>query len=364
MTEPIRLERGVLAEVEPPAGTLVRTSDVDEASAAISQAYAPNKLQIAGRPSRFEMRLWTNGMPGLDFGYVELGTDVRLYAPPPRYYVVVLAGVGHVRVGQRQDSVLATGGRAVVVSPDEPVFFEDWSQDCRLVTARFEPAALENMLASLLGRAPATPLRFAIQLDLDGPRASSFLRTLQLLRSESGRPDGMMTDPVMAGSLAGLAMTGLLRGQPHNYSDELSGPERRVAPASIRNALELIEEKAADIVSVADLATAAGLSVRALEEGFRRHVGKPPMTYLREFRLAQIHAELTAAEPEATTASAIARRWGFHHYGRFAASYSARYGSSPAEILRRPAKPAPTVLPSGLGNATACASSAPHRPIR
>ncbi|MFC5951559.1 helix-turn-helix domain-containing protein [Pseudonocardia lutea] len=215
--------------------------------------------------------------------------------------------------------------------------------------------------------APAGPcrsLRFAIQLDLDGPHAGLFLRTLQLLWSESGRPDGMMTDPVMAGSLAGLAMTGLLRGQPHNYSDELSGPERRVAPASIRNALELIEEKAADIVSVADLAAAAGLSVRDLEEGFRRHVGKPPMSYLREFRLAQIHAEPTAAEPEATTASAIARRWGFHHHGRFAASYSARYGSSPAEILRRPAEPAPTVLPSGLGNATACASSAPHRRIR
>ncbi|WP_425438581.1 hypothetical protein [Pseudonocardia oroxyli] len=79
----------------------MRTSDVDEASAAISRAYAPNTLQIAGRPSRFEMRRWTAGMPGVEFGYVELGTDVRLYAPPPRYHVVVLAGVGHVRVGQR-----------------------------------------------------------------------------------------------------------------------------------------------------------------------------------------------------------------------------------------------------------------------
>ncbi|MEU7811598.1 AraC family transcriptional regulator [Pseudonocardia sp. NPDC049154] len=338
MTEPVRPTRSVLADVKPPAGNLVRTSDVDEASAAISQAYAPNKLQIAGRPGRFDMRLWTNGMPGLDFGYVELGTDVRLYAPPPRYYVVVLAGVGYVRIGQRQDSVLATCGRGVVVSPDEPVFFEDWSQDCRLVTARFEPAALENVLASLLGRAPVEPLRFAIQLDLNGPRGGPFLRTLQLLRSELGRPDGMTTDPVMAGGLAGLAMTGLLRGQTHNYSDELSGSERREAPASIRNAIELIEEKAAEIVSVADLAAAAGLSVRALEEGFRRHVGKPPMAYLREFRLAQIHADLGASEPESTTASAVARRWGFNHYGRFTASYSARYGVSPAETLRRPRK--------------------------
>ena len=156
--------------MQPPAGSLVRTSDLDEASAAISEAYAPHKLQIAGRPSRFDMRLWTNGMPGLDFGYIQLGTDVRLYAPPPGYYIVVFAGVGHVRVGSGKDSVVASRGHGVLLSPREPVFFEDWSLDCRLVTARFEPAALERVLTSLLGSAPVEPLRFDLRMDLEAPR--------------------------------------------------------------------------------------------------------------------------------------------------------------------------------------------------
>lgn len=327
---------GVLAEVQPPAGALVHTSDLDEASAAISDAYAPHKLQIAGRPSRFDMRLWTNGMPGLDFGYIQLGTDVRLYAPPPGYYIVVFAGVGHVRVGSGKGAVMASRGRGVLVSPREPVFFEDWSQDCRLVTARFEPAALERVLASLLGRAPVEPLCFDLKMDLDAPRGGSFLRTLQLLRSELGRSDGMTTDPVMAGGLASLAMTALLRAQPHNYTDRMEATRRVEAPASIRNAIELIEAKAAEIISVTEVARAAGLSVRALEEGFHRHVGKPPMTYLREFRLAQVHSELQASDPDQTTVSAVARRWSFNHYGRFTATYSARYGVGPAETLRRP----------------------------
>ncbi|TCK26794.1 AraC family transcriptional regulator [Pseudonocardia endophytica] len=328
--------REILAGVAPPAGSLVHTSDLDEASAAISEAYAPNKLQIAGRPGRFDMRLWTNGMPGLDFGYVELGTDVRLYAPPPGYHVVVFAGVGHVRVGQRHGSVLASRGRGVVVSPRDPVFFEDWSPDCRLVTARFDPVAVEHVLGALLGRTPVEPIRFGTELDLDGPRGGSFLRTLQLLRSELDRPDGMTTDPVMAGSLANLAMTGLLRGQPHNYTDELSDAGRAGVPASIRNAREHIEAHAGEAISVIDVATAAGVSVRALEEGFRRHVGTPPMTYLREVRLARVHGELQGADPDQTTVSAVARRWGLHHYGRFTAAYHARYGVSPAETLRRP----------------------------
>lgn len=334
--EPDRPRGGdVLAGVQPPAGSLVRTDDLDEASAAISAAYAPHKLQIAGRPGRFDMRLWTNGMPGLDFGYVQLGTDVRLYAPPPGYYIVVLAGVGHVRIGSGRDAVVASRGRGVVISPREPVFFEDWSQDCRLVTARFEPVALERVLASLLGRAPLDPLRFDLRLDLDAPRGGALLRTLRLLRSELDRRDGMTTDPIMAGGLAGLAMTGLLRAQPHNYSDQLEGTRRVEPPASIRNAVELIEARSAEIVSVTEVADAAGLSVRALEEGFRRHVGKPPMTYLREFRLARVHTELQAADPGRTTVSAVARRCGFHHYGRFTATYGARYGVAPTETLRR-----------------------------
>ena len=72
----------------------------------------------------------------------------------------------------------------------------------------------------------------------------------------------MTADPVMAGGLASLAMTGLLRAQPHNYIDRLEDDQRVEGPASIRNAIALIETKAADIVSVTQLATAAGLSVR------------------------------------------------------------------------------------------------------
>jgi len=74
--------------------------------------------------------------------------------------------------------------------------------------------------------------------------------------------------------------------------------------------------------------------VRALDDGFQRYVGTPPMTYLRQVRMARAHAELFAADPELTTATAIARKWGFGHYGRFAADYARRFGRKPSETLR------------------------------
>jgi transcriptional regulator GlxA family with amidase domain len=60
----------------------------------------------------------------------------------------------------------------------------------------------------------------------------------------------------------------------------------------------------------------------------------PPMTYLRNLRLAQAHRALGAADFDATTVAQIAHDSGFVHLGRFAGAYRARYGISPSQTLR------------------------------
>jgi transcriptional regulator GlxA family with amidase domain len=86
--------------------------------------------------------------------------------------------------------------------------------------------------------------------------------------------------------------------------------------------------------TVADLAAVAGVSVRSLQESFRRYVGMPPMTYLRHLRLAHAHEQLRQADPALHSVTDIAHRAGFTHMGRFAADYRARYEVSPRETLR------------------------------
>jgi transcriptional regulator GlxA family with amidase domain len=88
------------------------------------------------------------------------------------------------------------------------------------------------------------------------------------------------------------------------------------------------------VASVTDLARRANTSVRSLEEGFRAHLGTTPMRYLRDVRLAHAHEALRRGDPEATTATAIAHRWGFNHYGRFASQYRVKFGRTPGETLR------------------------------
>jgi transcriptional regulator GlxA family with amidase domain len=67
---------------------------------------------------------------------------------------------------------------------------------------------------------------------------------------------------------------------------------------------------------------------------FRRHLDCTPMQYVRTVRLNHAHRDLQAGNRMTVTVAGIARRWGFAHTGRFAASYRSAYGQSPHATLR------------------------------
>jgi transcriptional regulator GlxA family with amidase domain len=106
-------------------------------------------------------------------------------------------------------------------------------------------------------------------------------------------------------------------------------------PRVIRRVIDAIEDEPDRPFSVADLAAIAGVSVRSLQEGFRRYVGCSPMAYLQSVRLTRAHDALQREDPARITVAAVAHRAGFTHLGRFATAYRARFGATPSETLRR-----------------------------
>ncbi|WP_420363411.1 AraC family transcriptional regulator [Curtobacterium aetherium] len=105
--------------------------------------------------------------------------------------------------------------------------------------------------------------------------------------------------------------------------------------ARLRAAVEYVHEHAAEPVSVSEVARAAGLSVRATQEAFQRHLGVTPMQYLQHVRLDHVRRELLHADVGTTAVQSVARRWGFAHLGRFSAAYRATFGEYPRNTLRR-----------------------------
>lgn len=116
----------------------------------------------------------------------------------------------------------------------------------------------------------------------------------------------------------------------------LSHGEPPSGPRAVHRAVDLIEGHPERPLSVSSLARQFGVSVRSLQEAFRRNLGVSPTAYLREIRLRRAHADLLAADPdEGLTVTDVAGRWGFAHLGRFSASYRERYGEPPSQTLRR-----------------------------
>ncbi|MEU1277367.1 helix-turn-helix transcriptional regulator [Streptomyces sp. NPDC005805] len=110
-----------------------------------------------------------------------------------------------------------------------------------------------------------------------------------------------------------------------------------VPDAAVRRAMAYCAEHAGEPVSVADMAVAAGVSPRTLQDRFRSGLGTTPAAYLRRLRLDRAHRDLLRiADGSASgTVAEVATRWGFTHLSRFAAYYREAYGQVPSRTAER-----------------------------
>lgn len=312
----------------------IRTPELPAASTAMRAAYAPHQLTLGRNADDFELRLVRAEFGSLEFSAMSVGTDVTLLAPPADdRYLVILPLTGGVTIGTRAESVVLADNVGVVTSTGRPYYFERWSPDCRFLCVRFEKSRLDAALARLAHRPVEGQLQFAFRIDLAHPKIAPFLRAVQLVVGEMSDAHSQMS-PLMSGCIAELLMHGLLLHQPHSHSRLLETPAGDF-PSALHEAQAFMHSHLGEEITVADIARAAMVSVRTLEELFQRAVGVSPMAAFRDLRLARAHDELSTVTADSATVAEIAKRWGFHHQGRFAIEYRRAYGVSPSVQLRR-----------------------------
>ena len=93
-----------------------------------------------------------------------------------------------------------------------------------------------------------------------------------------------------------------------------------------------MQANAAEPLDLAQLAVTAGIGIRALQIGFKRHFGASISDMLLDIRLAQLHVRLGYADERITD---IALELGFTHLSRMASAYRAKFGETPSATLRR-----------------------------
>jgi AraC-like DNA-binding protein len=149
--------------------------------------------------------------------------------------------------------------------------------------------------------------------------------------------DGSADVPLMNASISQLLVATYLTTFPTTWLDARRPVNESVhSTAAVRRAKAFIDDNRHLPIQVTDVAEAARMSVRGLQELFRRETGQTPMQYLRTARLEAAHRDLRAADPTlGDTVGEIAQRWGFAQLPRFAAAYREQYGEYPSQTLRR-----------------------------
>lgn len=318
-------------------GLTMSTRDLDEAAAAIGDVYFPHRLDVRHARPSFRMSLQAAALGPVSAGVLGYSGEVVLQTGELETgYQVNVPLSGHLRTWVGSDEVCATPSRAALYPPDRPTRLCGWADGGELLGIKIGREALEERLREFTDGRASGPLRLGGSLDLAQGPGRQWWALARSLIELTADPEGPLSQPIVARPLADALVSGLLYVADHPFRELVQVRPPVPRPSTIQAALDLIEAEPDRPWTVPEIAHRSGLSVRGLQHGFVRHVGRSPTAQLRHVRLSRAYGDLCAADPARVTVAAVAARWGFAHLGRFAAEYRRRYGHSPSEDLRAP----------------------------
>ncbi|VWB69885.1 AraC family regulatory protein [Burkholderia lata] len=180
------------------------------------------------------------------------------------------------------------------------------------------------------GRAP---LRFEIAMR-DSHALTRWFMLLDFVVTTLNESDAVLRD-YLAPSVEEMLIVTLLDTQPHNYTAELHRSSGVIAPKQLRRAVEFMEARLGQALTLTEIAAAADCSIRSLSRAFSAFRQTTPMQHLNHLRLEKIRTELISNVGSAATISTIALQYGFTHLSAFNLQYRRRYGETPSQTRRR-----------------------------
>lgn len=263
---------------------------------------------------------------------VTLPGEVRSAPDPLNKVMVVWPSRGFVAASCAGTEAMASPGEIVLVSqPDLP--HRAHMRDVSAVSVMIDPGLLFGAAGGWPENGSPKTIRFESMRPVN-PAAGLLWRDTVRYIQRCVLADDSIATPLVLGHASRLLVAATLAAFPNTMVNSATAIDRSDGhPALLRRAKEFMEENAANDIALADIATALGVTPRAVQYAFRRHLDITPLQYLRCLRLDRAHAELLEADSREHSVAEIAARWGFAHTGRFAMMYRKAYGVSPRGTL-------------------------------
>ncbi|OJX73458.1 MAG: hypothetical protein BGO93_13240 [Mesorhizobium sp. 65-26] len=313
--------------------SLVDTRSPEEARQQIGRIFCPHFLSPRERHAPdFHAVHRSASEQGYSLNFVSYGSAVEIDPGElGRFFLlqIPLSGSASVRCGTETATVSA-GRAASVLSPTLPTRML-WSAGCDKLIVLIAREAMQDQCRALAGRAVGN-VEFSPAIDMQRPAGRQLVDHVRL-----------MVESIEAGSALSrnyLARLGeslnllLLESFTHSQRRAVDGIHALPGATAVDRAEEWLRANIGRVCGVTEIALAANVSLRSLQEGVRRQRGTTLKRMMEEIRLEVLHAALREAD-EKTSVTDAAYAAGFGHLGRAASAYRRRYGETPSETLRR-----------------------------
>jgi AraC-like DNA-binding protein len=287
--------------------------------------FARHSLRVLDRRRTLDFSLRQESLDQVTFLRISYGRDVELVTSGFRdFYLAQLTLAGTCEIDVEGSATAELGpGWIHVVNPGT-AYRKRWSGDAEQLIVRFPRRSIQRLATA---DSDGQPVVFAPPSDRAPAAVDELVRFFWGDITAPGRTRSAVIDRSAGRHL----MTAVLQSLP-NSAATVATPDE--VPACLGRADRYIRQNLAREIHLNDIAQAAGVSVRSLENAFRRYWRSTPTTHVRSLRLEAAHHLLThPVRGMSVTDAATAA--GFPHLGRFSRSYAQRFGELPSASLRR-----------------------------
>lgn len=317
----------------PPVLMRYEEQDPDALAEIISRQFTPVRFEPRNVHDRIGISGVAGGFGGVYFGHMRFAGDLTIFPQRPHDCVTfVFPEHGRLLFRQANDVLVGTStiGLAGEGSICQSVVVAEGHRQCGLTVAR---PVLAERLSILLGRPMQKKVVFEPLVNLDAHRRLHGLRALVEFATGAEFGDELNTGTSSPQRLQEMLVDLVLEVWPHTHWDAFHRPSAMISPRHVKLAIDYIHDHPEICASGTELAALTGVSLRALQAGFKRFAGMSIVAYQRQVRLEQAHNDLSRNPSLSVTE--VALRWGFVNVGRFSRYFQNAYGISPAVLRHR-----------------------------
>lgn len=305
------------------------TEDPEEARHVVGRIFCPHFLAPAERrPQGFRARHYSVRQAGYSVNRVAYGARVEIDPGElGRFFLLQIPLTGSARVRCGRDEAVAEAGRSGTLLSPTLATRMTWSEACEKIIILLNRAHVEAFHSHLGGA--AGPVELPLGLDFTRESGSALLQHAKLMVETADRaaPAPAAYQATLRDGLVALLLDGLVSRMEAREAVPAS-------PASVRRAEDHVLANLDKPLAMADLAAAAGVGLRSLQESFKRSRGLTLSEWIQNARLERFRQSLLVSDGSISVTQ-LALAAGLGHLGRAAAAYRTRYGETPSQTLRR-----------------------------